>query len=298
MKSKKNILRINYVKICILANIVILAFCFIFYNSKATSTGTVYLQTNQTNNFDIANNNTENTNMVNTNLEILAIENVLLYPPFDTNVTKYDIEISNETSKLNILAVPENEKASVQITGNDDLYVVGEEYDGRKTLVINPQIEFNVVLAGILKQNKPQISEVEKILKNKPQNAGIWINEQSRDRFLKMINSETESEYYVDSNGYLRVSKTENQNEYDKVLYNSINGNNLFIIDISGFCYCLDEVTGEVVCYQFEDMDPYQAYEVYEFSNSIIYIITSNHSKVLSSEEIFSELIGSMRGEI
>ena len=121
MKSKKNILRINYVKICILANIVILAFCFIFYNSKATSTGTVYLQTNQTNNFDIANNNTENTNMVNTNLEILAIENVLLYPPFDTNVTKYDIEISNETSKLNILAVPENEKASVQITGNDDL---------------------------------------------------------------------------------------------------------------------------------------------------------------------------------
>ena len=209
-------------------------------------------------------------------------------------------EVENETTEV---TEEENElisdlKDKSGITGNDDLYVVGEEYDGRKTLVINPQIEFNVVLAGILKQNKPQISEVEKILKNKPQNAGIWINEQSRDRFLKMINSETESEYYVDSNGYLRVSKTENQNEYDKVLYNSINGNNLFIIDISGFCYCLDEVTGEVVCYQFEDMDPYQAYEVYEFSNSIIYIITSNHSKVLSSEEIFSELIESMRGEI
>ena len=241
MKSKKNILRINHVKICILVNIVILAFCLLFYNSKATSTGTVYLsssktiiekgeeieitllienaktaayninlyfdntkleyisgpentnvvenriisvwydqaggndakegelakyvfrakeegkatfyiqgefydslgnsietnfketqvqigteeillnQTNQTNNFDIANNNTENTEMRNTDLETLAIENVLLYPPFDTNVTHYDVEVSNETSKLNILAVPENEKASVQITGNNDL---------------------------------------------------------------------------------------------------------------------------------------------------------------------------------
>ena len=82
---------------------------------------TVMNQTNQTNNFDIANNKTENTNMGNTNLETLAIENVLLYPPFDTNVINYNIEISNETSKLNILAVPENEKASVQITGNNDL---------------------------------------------------------------------------------------------------------------------------------------------------------------------------------
>lgn len=82
---------------------------------------TVLNQTNQTNNFDIANNNTENTEMRNTNLEILAIENVLLYPPFDTKVTHYDVEVSNETSKLNILAVPENEKASVQITGNNDL---------------------------------------------------------------------------------------------------------------------------------------------------------------------------------
>lgn len=82
---------------------------------------TVLNQTNQTKNFDIANNNTENTEMRNTNLEILAIENVLLYPPFDTNVTHYDVEVSNETSKLNILAVPENEKASVQITGNNDL---------------------------------------------------------------------------------------------------------------------------------------------------------------------------------
>ena len=54
---------------------------------------TVMNQTNQTNNFDIANNKTENTNMGNTNLETLAIENVLLYPPFDTNVINYNIEI-------------------------------------------------------------------------------------------------------------------------------------------------------------------------------------------------------------
>lgn len=64
---------------------------------------------------------TANLDTANTNLETLAIENVLLNPPFDNTITHYDIEISNSTTQLNILAVPENENASTSISGNNDL---------------------------------------------------------------------------------------------------------------------------------------------------------------------------------
>lgn len=57
----------------------------------------------------------------NANLEILAIENTLLTPPFDANETRYDTEVPNDTEKLNIFAVPENENAKVEVTGGDNI---------------------------------------------------------------------------------------------------------------------------------------------------------------------------------
>lgn len=40
----------------------------------------------------------EEIRLQNTNLETLAIENTLLYPPFENDITKYEAEVSNETS--------------------------------------------------------------------------------------------------------------------------------------------------------------------------------------------------------
>ena len=67
----------------------------------------------------------------NTNLETLAIENVLLYPYFDTTMTKYNVSVDNDVEKLNILAVPENINAKVSIEGNDVLNV------GDNTIIVN-----------------------------------------------------------------------------------------------------------------------------------------------------------------
>ncbi|MCI8620422.1 MAG: hypothetical protein HFJ50_00925 [Clostridia bacterium] len=64
---------------------------------------------------------TNDLELANTNLEILAIENVLLNPPFDSSNTNYEIEVSNQTESLNIFAIPENEKATVEIIGKDNL---------------------------------------------------------------------------------------------------------------------------------------------------------------------------------
>lgn len=66
---------------------------------------------------------TNNVELANTNLEILAIENVLLNPPFDINETNYEVEVENEVKKLNVLAIPEDENSKVEIVGTDNLKV-------------------------------------------------------------------------------------------------------------------------------------------------------------------------------
>lgn len=42
-------------------------------------------------------------------------------------------------------------KKEINATGNTDIYQVEKEKDGRKILQIKPQIQFNVDLAGIIK---------------------------------------------------------------------------------------------------------------------------------------------------
>ena len=64
---------------------------------------------------------TEDIEEANTNLETLAIENALLYPAFDTNIINYNTEVSNSLKTVNLLAIPENEKATVEIEKDDIL---------------------------------------------------------------------------------------------------------------------------------------------------------------------------------
>lgn len=74
-------------------------------------------------NYTIEVTKTDNVELASTVLETLEIENVLLNPPFSTDETKYEAEISNEQDSINILAIPQNEKAQVKITGKDNLKV-------------------------------------------------------------------------------------------------------------------------------------------------------------------------------
>ena len=78
---------------------------------------------------------TDNVEIANTNLEILAIENILLNPPFEALQTNYKVEVSNETENLNIFAVPENEKATVEINGKDNL----KEGNNLVTVIVKAQ---------------------------------------------------------------------------------------------------------------------------------------------------------------
>ena len=75
----------------------------------------------QNNNYMIHVTKTANLELANTNLEMLAIENVLLEPPFAISETNYKAVVSHDTESIHLLAVPENEQASVQVTGKENL---------------------------------------------------------------------------------------------------------------------------------------------------------------------------------
>lgn len=64
---------------------------------------------------------TNNIEEANANLGILAIENYSLVPEYQETVTNYQVEVSYQTDKLNILAIPVKENANVKISGNENL---------------------------------------------------------------------------------------------------------------------------------------------------------------------------------
>ena len=64
---------------------------------------------------------TNNIEDANTNLETLAIQDFLLYPSFDNNITNYNVEVSSTTDNINLLAIPEDEEASIEIKKGDTL---------------------------------------------------------------------------------------------------------------------------------------------------------------------------------
>lgn len=66
---------------------------------------------------------TENKELANANLENLAVRQGTLVPEFDANYTKYRVEIPSQTSQIDILAIPQKEKASVTIVGNETMQI-------------------------------------------------------------------------------------------------------------------------------------------------------------------------------
>ncbi len=64
---------------------------------------------------------TSNKEEANASLENLAVEGYTLSPNFQSQVLNYKIEVSENIDKLNILAIPENYDAKVEIKGNENI---------------------------------------------------------------------------------------------------------------------------------------------------------------------------------
>ena len=184
----------------------------------------------------------------------------------------------------------ENMKNNINATGNTEIYQVEEEKGGRKILQIKPQVQFYVDLAGIIKKSKPKEQDLEKLVEKAPTDNGIWISSQSRQKFLELLNKNKINNFTITDTGYLK-NNGNIQNDIGKQLEKMINSNKLYIINITGIAYQIDYISGEIVEYPFEEMDPEQILETYQDENNIILEITTNKKQKLTDEEILETIV-------
>ena len=185
-------------------------------------------------------------------------------------------------------------KSETGLQGNTELYDITKDYDGRNTLTIKASVKYKVAFAGIIKAGKPTMNELDNILnKNHPKENGIWVEKNSRDKFLKIINSssKTNSTYIINNDGFLKIENKNNQTEEDKKIENAINANKQYIIDISNIYYIVDDVTGEILDYNFVQMDEFQPYEYVEDGSNMIIFVNENKNSQLSNDEIFDSIL-------
>ena len=95
--------------------------------------------------------------------------------------------IDNSSSYQYTTEEVEKIKKEINATANTDIYRIEEEPGGRKILQIKLEIQFNVDLAGIIKNGEPEENELNEILKKIPNTTGIWISNQSRETFLGLL---------------------------------------------------------------------------------------------------------------
>ena len=211
----------------------------------------------------------------------------------ENNVTNENAEdntsiVDQDTSNQNVVEI-ENMKNEINATGNTDIYYVDEEYDGRKILQVKPDVQFDVDLAGIIKNTMPEENEISELVGKAPTDNGIWISEQSRERFSDLLKNNNINDFSISDDGYLQINNSENNDMANK-LVNMINSNNLYIINITGIAYERDYISGEITEYPFEDMDPTQAVEPYQKDNKIILEVTTNKMKELTESEILDAI--------
>ncbi len=186
-------------------------------------------------------------------------------------------------------------KQEYKITGDNNLYEINTEYDGRKVLNIKSNINYKVAFSGIIKKQMPNFDEIETIYNNyyPKDKKGIWIEEKSRDKIINYLNTTQllSYKYNVDDSGFIIITNKDNSSKYDKILEDIINSNNTYILSITGIYYMVDIVTGEIIKNPYEDLEPDQPYEYIQNNNDLIICITENIKEELSSNEIFENII-------
>lgn len=157
---------------------------------------------------------TDNVEAANTNLETLAVEYYTLSPEYNANVTNYNVEISNLTNDLNILAIPEDEDAKVDINGNKNLKT------GNNKVIISVTAENGTTkkdyLINVYKRNEDEEKENEQEQQNIIQEANT---------VMERIATEAEEEMAGDTE-----DEQENENQEQIVSNETTAGKAIMII--------------------------------------------------------------------
>lgn len=240
--------------------------------------GIAFFNKDEENKQNIVENNISDDNILQNILSNTTDENIVVENELLDEVESKDIEeIKNMQSQINS-------------TANPNIYFIDKEYDGRKILQVRPVIQYEVDLAGILKNEKPEENEIGDLLRNGPKKNGIWISEQSRQDFEDLLKNNNINNFYISDDGYLQTDGNV-EDELATKLLNMMNTDKLYIINMTGIAYERDYISGDITEYPFEAMDPYQAIQSYATDNSTILEITSNKLNKLSDKEILEAVV-------
>lgn len=239
--------------------------------------------------------------MVGTLILMFIISLIIVMVLIKDNQKEKDRVFINEYEEIDKNQISYNKNSTVNelkkengIKGNSDIYEIQTEYDGRKVLTVKANLKFKVAFCGLITRDLPKIEELEKVFQeNIPQKNGIWIENYSKDKIVKLINDseKTNSKYAISGDGYLYIVEKNTQTELDKKIEKIINGNKLNVLAKSSVCYIVDTVTGEILDYNFEKMDKYQTYEYFEDNDKKIIFITENSGNQLYDEDILEDMV-------
>ena len=162
---------------------------------------------------------------------------------------------------------------------DEAIYEIKKEYDGREVIV---------------KNGKPEFSEIDGLLEQAPNKSGIWIEKNSRKEFVEILQKYTNCSYTIDEDGYLVQEQKDTSNEIDNNIKKAISNKKNYSICINSVAYLIDEVTGNIEEYPFEEIDPEQSFELFETENASLYVITSNTYKRVNYKNIIEEVLNNM----
>lgn len=143
---------------------------------------------------------TDDKDSTNTNLETLAIENTLLNNIFDNSITNYNIEVGNSVDSLNILAIPEDGNASVEINksntfqeGNNTIKVTVTAKNGytKKEYIINVY-KRNINEEEIYNQEQEDNKNKLEVIYETEKTSNEQIKEQQNQEEVIIENKETQ----------------------------------------------------------------------------------------------------------
>lgn len=90
----------------------------------------------------------------NSKLDSLEISEGVLTPEFSSSVTEYELSVPNEITSLNVLAEADSSKATVKITGNEELQV-GEN---RVEIIVTAEDGSKTTYTVLVKRANPELS--------------------------------------------------------------------------------------------------------------------------------------------
>ncbi len=223
-------------------------------------------------------------------------------PINNINTNNNDYQKEYEELKENSIMYDESStidelKEEYKITGDNEIYQVETESDGRKVLNVKPNVNYKVAFSGMIKNAKPEFGEIDKILdKYGPDETGIWITEKDREKIIEILNNneKLQSEYIINDKGYLNIKQENQQTDLDKKIQEIINSDKQYVLCISSICYMVDPVTGEIVDNPYNELEEYQTYEYFKDEDRIIIFITENKDLKMTNTEILESVVNLM----